>query len=86
MIWSKVKQEWTVPGSVITKKDELETIVVIVIDKQGKIQKTWIEKKSGNNIYDQTAMRAIKKAEPFPPLPKELGENPFELALRFTPD
>ncbi len=85
-IWSKVKQEWTMPGNVITKKDELETIIVVVIDKQGKVRKTWFEKKSGNNLYDQTAMRAVKKAEPFPALPRELGEDPLELGLRFTPD
>ncbi len=32
------------------------------------------------------AMRAIKKAEPFPPIPKELGEEAFEIGIRFHPE
>jgi TonB family protein len=85
-IWTQIKKEWTMPGNVITKKEDLETIVVLIIDKQGKVQKTWFEKKSGNSLYDQSTVRAIKKAEPFPPLPKELGEDSLELAIRFLPD
>jgi outer membrane biosynthesis protein TonB len=85
-IWTQIKKEWTMPGTVITKKEDLETIVVLIIDKQGKLQKTWFEKKSGNNLYDQSTVRAIKKAEPFPPFPKELGEDSLELAIRFLPD
>ena len=85
-IWTQIKKEWTMPGNVITKKEDLETIVVLIIDKQGKVQKKWFEKKSGNSLYDQSAIRAITKAEPFPPLPKELGEDSLELAIRFLPD
>jgi outer membrane biosynthesis protein TonB len=43
-------------------------------------------KKSGNAIYDQTVVRAIKKAEPLPPILKELSENAFEIGIRFLPD
>jgi outer membrane biosynthesis protein TonB len=32
------------------------------------------------------AMRAIKKAEPLPPIPKELGEDTLEIGIRFFPD
>lgn len=85
-IWSKIKTEWTIPGNVITKKEELETIVVLVVDKQGKVQKKSIDKKSGNNLYDQSTMRAITKAEPFPPLPKELGEDAVEFEIHFRPE
>jgi len=57
-----------------------------VIDKGGKLQKSWFEKKSGNALYDQMAMRAIRKAEPFPPIPKELGEDSLEIGIRFYPE
>lgn len=67
-------------------KTDLEAIIVIMIDKGGKLQKAWFEKKSGNTLYDQMAMRAIKKAEPFPPIPKELGEEAFEVGIRFHPE
>ena len=65
---------------------DLETILVVIIERNGKVQKLWFEKKSGNALYDQSAMRAIKKAEPLPPIPKELSEDTLEIGIRFTPD
>jgi hypothetical protein len=31
-------------------------------------------------------MRALKKAEPLPPIPKELSEDKLEVGIRFFPD
>ena len=86
MIWAKIKEEWTLPENLPKGKMDLETIIVVLIDKGGKLQKSWFEKRSGSALYDQMAMRAIKKAEPFPPIPKEFGESTFEIGIRFHPD
>ena len=86
MIWAKIKNEWTLPENLPQGKIDLETTIVFVIDRGGKVQKSWFEKKSGNSLYDQMAMRAIKKAEPFPPIPKDLGDNTLEIGIRFYPD
>ena len=86
MIWAKIKEEWTLPENLPKGKTNLETIIVVLIDREGRIQKSWLEKRSGNALYDQMAMRAIKKAEPFPPIPKEFGESTFEIGIRFHPD
>jgi colicin import membrane protein len=86
MIWAKIKKEWILPGGLPKGKTDLETIIVVVIERDGKVQKTWFEKKSGNALYDQTAMRAIKKAEPLPPIPKEFRDDIFEIGIRFYPD
>jgi len=85
-IWTKIKKEWTLPGDLPKGKTDLETIIVVIIERDGKIQKSWFEKKSGNALYDQMAMRAIKKAEPLPPIPKEFSDNTFEIGIRFHPD
>jgi TonB family protein len=82
----KIKEAWTIPENLLKEMVDLETIIVIIIDKDGRVQKSWFEKKSGNALYDQSAMRAIKKAEPLPPIPKELKQNSFEFGIRFTPD
>ena len=81
-----IKKEWSLPENLPKGKTDLETVIVVVIEKDGKVQKSWFEKKSGNTLYDQMAMRAIKKAEPFPPIPKELGDSPFEIGFRFYPE
>jgi TonB family protein len=87
MIWAKIKREWVLPGGDILKgKTDLETIVVIQIERDGKIKKSWFEKRSGNILYDQSTMRAIKKADPLLPLPKELSDTPFEIGIRFYPE
>jgi len=85
-IWEKIKKEWTLPGELSKGKADLETIIVIIIEKDGKIQKSWFEKRSGNTLYDQSAMRAIKKAGPLPPIPKEFSDNIFEIGIRFYPE
>jgi colicin import membrane protein len=86
MVWAKIKEAWTIPENLLKEKVDLEAIVVIIIERDGKIKKSWFEKKSGNTLYDQMAMRAIKKAEPLPPIPKELSENTLEVGIRFFPD
>jgi len=86
MIWAKIKKEWTLPEDLPKGKTNLETVIVVIIERDGKIQKSWFEKKSGNALYDQMAMRAIKKAEPLPPIPDEFTDNTFEIGIRFHPD
>ncbi len=86
MIWAKIKREWTLPGDLPKGKTGLETIIVIIIERDGIIQKSWFEKRSGNTLYDQMAMRAIKKAEPLPPIPKEFSDGTFEIGIRFYPE
>ena len=88
MIWTKIKKAWTIPENLLKEKErvDLETIIVLIIEQDGKIQKYWFEKKSSNDLYDQMALRAIKKAEPLLPVPNELSENTLEVGIRFFPD
>jgi len=74
------------PGGLTKGKASLVTTIIIVIERDGKIQKSWFEKKSGNTLYDQSAMRAIKKADPLPPIPKEFSDNTFEFGIHFYPE
>ncbi len=86
LLWAKIKASWTIPENLLKEKVDLETIIVVIIDRNGAVQKSWFEKKSGNEVYDQMAMRAIKKAEPLPPIPKEWSEQTLEIGIRFFPD
>ena len=50
------------------------------------VKDMWYEKRSGNTVYDQGAWEAIKKSEPFAPIPKEIKEDVLEIGIRFYPD
>jgi TonB family protein len=86
MIWKKIKEQWIIPENLWKEMVGLETIIVVIINRSGKIRRMWYEKKSGNPQYDQTAWEAIKKAEPFPPIPKEFADDTFYIGIRFHPD
>ena len=85
-IWAKIKKEWTLPEDLPKGKKDLETVIVVIVERDGKVQKSWFEKRSGNAHYDQSAMRAIKKADPLPPIPKEFSDETFEIGIRFHPE
>ena len=86
MVEAKIKREWALPQNFPKSKSQLETIIVVIIERDGRVQKSWFEKKSGDALYDQMAMRAIKKAEPLPPVPRAITANTFVIGIRFRPD
>jgi outer membrane biosynthesis protein TonB len=85
-IWAKIKGAWTIPENLSKEVVDLEAILVVIIERDGTIRKWWFEKKSGHSGYDQTVVRAIMKADPLPPIPKDFSENTMEIGLRFSPD
>jgi colicin import membrane protein len=86
MVEAKIKQQWALPKNFPKGKSQLEAIIVVIIERNGRVQKSWFEKKSGDAQYDQMAMRAIKKAEPLPPFLSRMGQNTFVIGIRFRPD
>jgi TolA protein len=86
MVEKKIKQEWALPENFPRGKSELETIIIVIIERDGTVQRSWFEKTSGNVSYDQMAMRAIKKAEPLPPFLKGMTESTVAIGIRFGPD
>lgn len=86
LIWRRIKEEWILPGSLLEENEDRETIIVIKVRRDGGILESWFEKKSGSSMYDESAMRAIKKSDPLPPFPQELDEDSLEIGVRFHPE
>jgi len=84
IIWRRIKQVWVLPSDLFPDKG-LETILALRIAKDGKIEKVWMEKSSKNPFLDESALRAIKKIDPLPPLPEGMGKNYLEVGIRFRP-
>ena len=85
-IWRRIKEKWILPGSLMEGSEDWETVIVIKVRRDGGILESWFEKKSGSSMYDESAMRAIKKANPLPPFPQELDEDFLEIGVRFHPE
>jgi colicin import membrane protein len=81
MVKARIKQEWALTANFPKGKSQLKTIIVFILERDGKIQKAWFKQRSGNDSYDQMAMRAIKKAEPLPPFPQGFDDNTFEFCF-----
>jgi len=81
-IWTQIRSSWVLPEGV-TSQVSLITVVGIRIAADGEIEQFWIEKRSGNDYYDQSAIRAIRKANPLMPLPGELSDVPLEVGINF---
>ena len=81
-IWSQIRAAWVIPEGVISQAS-LVTVVGIRISPAGDIKQSWIEKKSGNDYYDQSALRAIRKATPLPPPPEGMADGDLDVGVNF---
>jgi len=85
LIWQRIRSVWVLPEEALGGKKNLETIVTIRIARDGQIEEVQFEKKSGNPYLDESALRAIKKSNPLPPLPPGMEGDKFDVGVRFTP-
>jgi TonB family protein len=82
MIWSKIKDQWALPEGILPG-DDFEAIVGVRIRRDGTVSDLVFEKPSGNRFFDESVLKAVKKAEPFPPFPDFLREETLDLGIRF---
>jgi protein TonB len=57
------------------------TIVRFVIKLNGKVEDIQLIKSSGDERLDEEAMKMLKKASPFPAIPKDVSLEPLDLTL-----
>ena len=81
----RVWRRWNLPTQIIDPNG-LEAIIEIRIADDGRILARKFEKTSGNMLFDQSVMRAVKDANPVPPLPKQLRPGPLVMGIRFRPE
>jgi TonB family protein len=59
------------------------TTIYFKILRDGNIVESKVEKTSGVDLFDQSAMRAIISSTPFPPLPGEFTGEYLGIHLEF---
>jgi protein TonB len=80
-IHRKIQERWE--GRAI---DGHQPEVEFAIGRDGQLRNVRVSKSSGNAAYDQVAMRAIRDANPFPPLPADYPKSVLTVGLQFIYD
>lgn len=82
LIWSRIRGLWTLPQGILPP-ESIEVVIHAQILKDGAVAGVDFEKRSGNLYFDASALRTVKKASPFPPLPEGFGDSSLEIGIRF---
>lgn len=61
-----IRVNWRLPSYLMDK--ELRCRVRVYLSENGKLMKAEIYESSGNDEYDQRALKAVRESDPFPPL------------------
>lgn len=85
IIPDRINNNWAISEHLLGRRFGLEAIMVIKIMPNGRIAEFWFEKRSGDRYLDESAERAVRKADPLPPLPGDFTDPYYEVGLRFTP-
>ncbi|MBI5681724.1 MAG: cell envelope integrity protein TolA [Deltaproteobacteria bacterium] len=77
-----IYSKWIFPND--SKKDMM-TIIGLKISRAGNLIERYLERSSGSPAFDNSAVRAVEKAAPFPPLPDSFQDEFMEVGIRFCP-
>ena len=81
ILLNKINKNWHNPYK--GKDIVLKSIVYFEVDKKGKIYNVRLEESSGDNMYNETTIRAVTLAKKLPPLPKEFADDYLKVHLEF---
>lgn len=84
VVSAKVHNNWSIPPE-LKPRGNIVTVIEIKIMRDGSLAYAGFEKRSGNSFYDESAMKAVRKSAPFPPLPGGFSDNIMEIGIRFHP-
>lgn len=80
-IEKKVSEKWVPPAQADAPVQRV--VVLFEIARTGDVAQPEVEKSSGNAWYDQSALRAVIDATPFPPLPQQFPGDSLRVHFGF---
>ena len=83
-IWHRIQKNWAFSNEMARGRTGLEATIIVKIMKRGEIRDVWFEKRSGNSYFDDSVFKAVKKADPLPPLPEGYRGPFYEVGFRFN--
>jgi len=82
---SLIYQTWQPPSKTPADKEGVTVVVRFKIMRDGRVINPLIERKSGSEVLDSSALQAIKDASPMPPLPDDYKGDSLEVCMTFVP-
>jgi TolA protein len=81
-VQTAIQQYWSIPRDLAQTKAVVQLGLKVAPD--GQVLDVWIDEKSSVPMFDESALRAVKKASPLPP-PPQTKDGVFIFYSRFTP-
>jgi colicin import membrane protein len=82
----QVQRNWAFPDQLAGGRSDLQTLLVFKVMPNGEIKDLFFTDRSGNSHFDESAFRAVMKADPVNPHPKSVSQPYVQMGLRFTPE
>jgi TonB family protein len=82
-IRQRIEREWRLAND--QGIGGLKAVVEVQIKKSGEIVSVKVMAKSGNEGFDDAAVRAVNRAAPLPPVPEAIVQGSTKLILTFLP-
>jgi TonB family protein len=81
-VYELIRAAWILPMSQEEAR-KLQATALLIVNRDGHVTRFQLLKTSGNALFDESLLRAIKQAEPLPPLPEDYQGGTLEVELRF---
>ena len=82
-VQTRVRDAWDTPGDRLLSGGRRPVAVSFVIHRSGRVSDVRVAATSGTPGLDASAVRAVERAQPFPPLPEPYEAPELALTVRF---
>ncbi len=83
MVKEKIQREWSLAND--RGVNGLRTVLAVQITRTGQIVSVVVRMSSGNELFDEAAVRAVNRSGPLPPVPAAAQGNVPQFILTFMP-
>jgi len=83
LVQRMISNQWIAPPVDLTGK-VYKVVVKFRLDRSGAVSAVTVETSSGNGYFDDAATRAVLKAHPLPPFPKDMFEQSVDAHFSFV--
>lgn len=81
ILLNKIGQNWNNPYR--NKDVVLKSVIYFEVDENGSISNIRIENDSGDEVYNESTIRAVATTKKLPPLPQEFSDDYLKVHLEF---